>query len=151
MTLFSWGSRLAGVACAAILVQSFAVAPLTAQTDVVAERSAAMKAIGDQMKVFVPIAKGEQPFDAAKVKAAADIVLTELTRAETLFPAGSTGGRALPAIWEKPEEFAQGFENAKKAAADLAAATSKDQFDVAFKAMGGTCGACHQTYRKPEN
>lgn len=154
MKLVQWALRLAGIACVAFVAQSVTSLPLSAESAVVSEREAAMKAVGGQMRVFAPIAKGDQPFDGEKVKAAAEIVLANLTRAETLFPEGSTGGRALPAVWEKPTEFNHGFAKAKEAAAGLVevgTADAADGFAAAFKALGSTCGACHETYRGPEN
>ncbi|WP_170984168.1 c-type cytochrome [Rhodoligotrophos defluvii] len=127
-----------------------------AQDNPAAQREKAMETIGDQLKVLVPIARGEAEFDGAKVNEAASTILTQLNRAEGLFPEGSGGGetRALPAIWEKPDEFAAALNRAKEAAAAVAeAGKTNDQaaFQESFKALGASCAGCHRTFRAPES
>lgn len=124
-----------------------------AQNDPVQQREQAMKTIGGQLRVLAPIARGQEPFDGVKVNEAASIILDNLTQAQGLFPEGSAGGRALPAIWEQPEKFTQEFEDAKAAAtrlAEVGSANAEDQFADAFKAVGGSCGGCHENFRGPE-
>lgn len=59
---------------------------------------------------------------------------------------------ALPVIWEKKADFlailATGIAAAgeMKAAAEAGDATA---YAASIKALGGTCGQCHQTFRKP--
>jgi cytochrome c556 len=66
------------------------------------------------------------------------------------FPAGSEGGKALPAIWANYADF-EAKAAALKTAADAAAAATAgglEAFGPAFGAVGQACGACHQTYRQ---
>jgi cytochrome c556 len=58
--------------------------------------------------------------------------------------------RALPAIWQKPEDFAAKDRNFQQAAqAFKAAADAGDVNGVKakFADLGKTCKACHDTYR----
>lgn len=67
------------------------------------------------------------------------------------FPAGSTSAGARDEIWTNFDDFkAKAADNAK-AARDLQqlalAGTDKAAMVAAAKKMGGTCKACHQSYR----
>ena len=67
------------------------------------------------------------------------------------FPAGSTTAGARDEIWADFDDFkAKAADNAK-AARDLQqlalAGTDKAAMVAAAKKMGGTCKACHQSYR----
>ncbi|MDH4125207.1 MAG: cytochrome c [Gammaproteobacteria bacterium] len=74
---------------------------------------------------------------------------SELAR---LFPAGSNVGEseALPAIWEKPAEFAAAIDKLTNATSVfLAAAESgdKEAIAAAFRDVGGSCRGCHDQFR----
>lgn len=74
-------------------------------------------------------------------------------RIPSLFPAGSDQGKtdALPAIWANADDFAaraKAFEDASKKLAAAAATGDKAATGDAMKAVGGTCKACHDQYRK---
>lgn len=69
-----------------------------------------------------------------------------------LFSKGGTAGKtkALPAIWEKSDDFSKGAKNLRKAASELAdAAKSGDgaAVDVKVKALSNACGSCHKAFR----
>jgi cytochrome c556 len=69
-----------------------------------------------------------------------------------LFPTGSNVGEseALPAIWEKPEEFAGAISRAQDATAEFVkAAESGDQdaIGMAFRNVGLACRGCHDNFR----
>lgn len=69
-----------------------------------------------------------------------------------LFPEGSGTGKssALPAIWEKPEDFRRAMTAFEVAAADPGKAATTDPKAVgpAVDALGKTCKGCHDTFRK---
>jgi cytochrome c556 len=97
------------------------------------------------------MAQGAMPFDAAAAKAAMEKIAVNAAGIPALFPPGSEGGDALPAIWENFPDF-EAKAAALKTAADAAAAAADqglEAFGPAFGAVGQACGACHQTYRKP--
>src|ERR1043166_7983376 len=95
---------------AMLAVASFVLAAslAAAQTNPIAARKALMKANGDQAKIGAGIAKGEAPFDAAKVQAIFATFIDAAEKAPALFPYNSkTGGKteALPAIWKNKPDF----------------------------------------------
>jgi cytochrome c556 len=57
---------------------------------------------------------------------------------------------ALDVIWENKAEFenkAMALMNNANAFADLAATGDRGQTLGAFRALGGSCGDCHDTFR----
>lgn len=73
-----------------------------------------------------------------------------------VFPAGSggEGSRALPAIWENRADFMNKVTAIQTAAAQLVTASRSGDADAisnALRAVQGTCGSCHDTYRGPAN
>lgn len=125
-----------------------------AATGPIADRKAAMKGIGGANKSLGDMAKGDVPFDAAKVAAAYKTMEDNFTKAKSLFPDNAkTGGdtQALPAIWEKKADFMARLD---KAAADAkkTAASVKDLASLKTnhgEFAKGTCGGCHKDYRQP--
>jgi len=73
------------------------------------------------------------------------------------FPAGTGPNvgktRAKAEIWQKPEDFVVKAHDFTVAANELDAAAKRGdvgQIKTSFKALGGTCKACHDPYRAPE-
>lgn len=104
---------------------------------------------GDVMAAMV---REKRPMDAERFAEAAARLAALAPLAAEAFPAGSTSddSRALAKIWEDEVGFAKAlaaFED--KASALNVAVASQDQAAIgqAFKAMGGTCKSCHDTYR----
>ena len=67
-----------------------------------------MKANGEQAKIGAAIAKGEAPFDAAKVQTIFATFVEAAEKAPALFPDNSkTGGKteALPSIWKNKADL----------------------------------------------
>lgn len=149
-------SRLAALVVAA--VSSMAVAaPLLAQNpDVIAERQADMKAMGKEMGAIKKLVTGS-PEDLAQVKEHAAKISAVADEIPGLFPDGSDQGKteALPVVWTQHEDFLARAAKLKTLADQLSAtAGSGDakQTTAAFAALGKEgCGACHQTYRKPQS
>jgi len=81
------------------------------------------------------------------------VFATDGEKAAGLFPDSSKTGdtRALPAIWEKMDDFKAKMA---KFVADSKAAQAKVTDEASFKAtfpeVTKDCGACHQPYRKPQ-
>lgn len=117
-------------------------------------RQAGFKNLGKAFKAMSDQLRSGEP-DMAALQAAAASVPEITSGIETWFPAGSgpesgVKTEALPAIWEKPEDFVMKVGNFKAAAAALAVASksgSVDAISAAFRATGGTCKACHDNYR----
>ncbi len=72
------------------------------------------------------------------------------------FPKGSDKGKthALPAIWEKPEEFKQAGQKLGKALQEfISVSEMADEEDIkemqgAFKKVGKACKGCHEKFRE---
>ncbi|WDR06344.1 cytochrome c [Devosia rhodophyticola] len=116
--------------------------------DIVAVRQALMKEDGGILRQA-----GE--LSGAEAVAAMQTVITNYSHIPALFPEGSIVGDsgALPVIWEDFDAFTAivdtGTEAAKTA---MAAAEAGDgtAYGAALKALGGSCGACHQQFRQPQ-
>lgn len=68
------------------------------------------------------------------------------------FPAGSEGGRSLPAIWSDRNGFMNRVTAIQTATAELVEAAESgdaEAIGAALQAVRGTCGSCHNTFRGP--
>lgn len=125
------------------------LASQVAAQDVIEQRIKLMKANGAASKAL-KAAVPEKDYATIQVKA--KDIAEGMGKVEALFPKGSTSdkSRALPAIWEKWDDFTKDTTAAKKAAAELAdAAAAKDAslVDAKYKALGKACGDCHKPFR----
>jgi cytochrome c556 len=128
-----------------------AMAPAVyAQADVIAQRRAGLKRMGESMEALKRLSDARAPATAELARI--DDMITWFRGLPPLFPAGSGAGdtKALPAIWS---DFA-GFQTAAgnmvtQLTALRAAAASGDgaAFNTAFAATGPVCGACHRPFR----
>ncbi|MCJ2186761.1 c-type cytochrome [Novosphingobium beihaiensis] len=146
--LTALGLAAAAVVCGATLATA---APSAGTT--IATRKANFKKMGAAMKAL----KGElsgTPDKAAVLKAAKTIAATGRVQAK-LFPAGtgpSSGEKtdALPAIWTKRATFDAGMTKLVTEADKLitvANTGNASAMQAQFRAVGGTCGACHKQFR----
>lgn len=119
------------------------------------DRKAFMKENGRLLGTMGPMAKGEQPFDAAQALTMLEAfnAHSQMLDVAALFPEGSGEGdtRAAPAIWE---DFAEFQEHAEEFKADSAAAAATNPQDVqalqaAMGMIGENCASCHEEYRLP--
>jgi cytochrome c556 len=157
--------RLALALSAALLVTTGAIASLslTARADdlesVIKERQAAMKDIGAQMKAIYAVVDAKSG-DMADMQKRALQVKADITKAATLFPAGTSTDdfpgktHALPAIWKDMDTFKADATNLEAQADKLAAAAQGGDmaaFAAQFAATGKACGACHTNFRAKLN
>lgn len=124
----------------------------TAADDPAHQRHEAMETVQESFKPLRAIAVKEAPFDAAVVKKNATTILEKLKEAHGLFPAGSGGGdsRAKPEIWTDRAGFDKAMKDSQAAAAAMAAVTDEAAYVAAMKTLGGSCKACHDKYRLPQ-
>ena len=148
------------VACSAVLLATAA----TAQDQKALERAVAARQ--GLMNVHVleagplfGMAKGDVPYDAAMATDHAEALSSLTDYDETrMFPAGTSNAEmpdktwALPAIWEKPDEFQAAFEDLREAAETVAAEAGKgqEQLTAAVAELGKACGDCHETFRQKQ-
>lgn len=107
-----------------------------------------------------PMAQGEADYDADVAQQAADNIaaLAQMLGSDLYWVPGSSSedleeSRALPAIWEKPEEFQASITTFQEAAANLQSAAGTDLASLqgALGPLGQACGSCHESFRKPED
>lgn len=123
---------------------------VVADTDPIAERRNAMKAVGAATRDGAAIAKGEAPFDAAKAQAIFKVYVDASKKMPGLYPASAkTGGEttAAPKIWEDQAGFKAAFVKFETEAGAGASAANLDGFKAAFGNATKNCGSCHEAYR----
>ncbi len=121
---------------------------------VIGQRQENFEGIGDAFKAIRGQLEGGSP-DLAVIGTSASDINTRAQAITGYFPEGTSvedgfDTEALPAIWEKPEEFETAAQNLVEASATLASlAESGDAAAVVeqVKEMGGTCKACHDNFR----
>ena len=121
-----------------------------AQSNPIAERKDAMKAVGAATRDGAAMAKGEAAFDAAKAQAIFKTYADAAKKMPTLFPDSSkTGGdtTAAPKIWEDQAGFKAAFVKFEADAAAGASVANLDAFRTAFGAATKNCGTCHEVFR----
>ena len=130
-------------------------APAAAEVPpVIKERHDNFEAIGDAFKAVRGELEKDAP-DFALIAAKASDINTRAQKIEGHFPAGTSTAdgfktEALPAIWEKPEEFkaaAQKLVDESAKLASVAAEGDKAATGAQAMAMGGACKGCHDQFR----
>ncbi len=142
--------KLCGIALAAAIGFAGVVSLSEAQTDVIKQRQADMKANGASMKAINGILEANGP--AADVAAEAAKINGVAMEVATLFPAGSDQGdtKALPEIWQNPDDFAAKLKALQDESAMLVTAAEGGDMAVVkaqYEKLGGTCGGCHKMYK----
>lgn len=118
-------------------------------------RQGMMRIMALNLGVLGGMAKGEIAFDADQARAAADTMAAiSMVSQGLLWPEGtdydsSIYTAALPAIWEKPEEFKTAWAALAPAARGLQDAVDGGQAAIgpALGNAGKACGACHDKFR----
>lgn len=124
--------------------------------DLIKKRQDCMKAQGAAMGVFVPIMKGEKPFDAAVHKATFDTMGAACADWAKFFAPETAKGETLetwakPEIWSDPKAFEAVSAKAYAAGEALKAVTDEASFKAAFPAFGEGCKGCHEIARRPKS
>lgn len=103
------------------------------------------------------MAKGDVPYDAevATTRAGNLVALTTYSPVSLFVPGSSTkelgdDTRALPAIWEKTDQFIEDYQTLGEKAEIVAAEAGKgaEALRAAVGDLGRACGACHDDFRK---
>jgi cytochrome c556 len=121
----------------------------------VKQRQAAMTLQGKYMGPMGGMAQGKIPYNAAVVQRNAGFLEALSKMPWDGFDPNTKGVKsaALPAIWEKSDEFKKAAENFESEAAKLAQ-VSKSGDEAAVKAQigatGKACGACHEKFREKQ-
>jgi cytochrome c556 len=141
-----------------LMATALGLSVVSAFADVKEDREAFMKENGKLVfGTLGPVAKGEQPFDAAAVAAALKAYGDHAAKFDVaaLFPEGSggEGTESLPKIWEDAAGFQKSVDDYKAVAAAAAASNPADvtALQAQLDAIGKSCGACHEVYRLKKN
>ncbi|MGC1505730.1 MAG: cytochrome c [Sulfitobacter sp.] len=157
MKTFSKPHLATGIAAALIATASFADSHAAKSTNVdVAARQAMMGLVGQNMGVLGSTAKGEIAFNTGLVQAAAaNLNMLAKIDPTSLWTAGTEQGaadlsRAKPEIWSDAAGFATKLEAMASASAALMDVTDLEALRAGMGALGGSCKACHESYRGPK-
>ena len=122
------------------------------------DRHELMEEIGDQAKDINDAFNmgGGEGFDTSVIQRAGTVIAMKAHQIPDLFPKGSTDpkSRALPAIWDKWDDFVKLSKELEDQAQKLsAAAGAEDDENLKDKSkkMFATCKSCHDQFRKPED
>lgn len=124
--------------------------------DAVKGRQACMKSHGAGMGVFMPMMKGEKPFDKAAVAAVFADWDKSCADWDKFWAPGAEKGETLE-TWAKAEIWSdrKGFDAAGGVWYEGAEAVKASADEAAFKAaipkMGDGCKGCHEKFRRPKN
>jgi len=151
--------RLALAATALGLVTTLTALPAQAQfrnaEAAIKYRQSAMYLQNNHLSRLFAMANGQVPFDA-KVAAEQIEIVSALNRLQfTAFIDGSDKGNsnAKPEVWSEKDKFSAAATKSQEDIGKLVAAGktgSLDQIKAAVGAVGKSCKACHDDYRKPQ-
>jgi cytochrome c556 len=119
----------------------------------VKQRQAAMTLQGKYFGPMSGMAQGKVPYNATVVQRNAMYLATLSKMPWDGFDPNTKGVKsaALPAVWEKQDEFKKASERLESEAAKLAE-VSQNGDEAAVKAqigaVGKSCGGCHETFRE---
>ncbi|MDO5604269.1 MAG: cytochrome c [Paracoccus sp. (in: a-proteobacteria)] len=146
---------------AAILAAAPVIAPMGALAedaieDAIEAREGYMKMLNIDMGTLSGMARGDIPYDEAAARTAGNnIAALAGYDIAGLFIQGSapddgveTG--ALQAVWQNPDDFAAKYAQFQEAAAGAGDRVAGGAADIGpvLQALGGSCKACHDNYRK---
>jgi len=125
---------------------------------VITHRQGIYDVMAGHMKVLKSILFQKHP-KVADVNFHAKAILEAAKHHGNAFPKGSDKGKtaALPAIWEKPEDFKKAGQNLGKAlnefisVSEMADADDMADMQAAFKKVGGACKGCHDDFRNEDD
>ena len=117
-------------------------------------RTTAFKAMMPNFSSMGKMVKGEEPYEVEKFKTAAAAFTEESKKPFEHFQQDAEGnGDALPAVWERPDDFKAAedkFHAAVTALNTAAQSGNLEEIKVAYGVAGASCKACHDTFRRPK-
>lgn len=134
-----------------VISASPAFAQFQKAEDAIKYRQSAYSVMGTHFGRIGAVVKGEVPYNKDDVAKNAAIVATLSTLPWQAFGAGTEGGKAQPAIWTEAAKFKAGSEKMQTAITELNQAAQSGNLESikkAFGAVGQTCKACHDDFRK---
>ena len=118
-------------------------------------RQGLLKVVRSYFGPVYAMAGGHIPYDAAVVEKNGEALAALLPMINDVFRMDTSeadvASGALDGIWENWDDFAEkAAASAEKAAALAATAGNEDDTKAAFRALGGSCKACHDQYREQD-
>jgi cytochrome c556 len=140
------------ISVAAVMLATPASAQFQKPEDAVKYRQSALTVMGTHFGRIGAMVNGKAPFDAKSAQDSAQIVATLSTLPWAGFAANteSLKSRAKPEIWKEQAKFKEASDKmvAEVAKLEVAAKTGNlDTIKAAFGAAGGSCKACHDSFR----
>jgi cytochrome c556 len=153
----STGATPAATSSVAATAAAGPVTPEQAQR-IFHERHEGMEQIGKSSKAIRGELANGLP-DRDPVRSAAATIADLAGKSSGWFPAGTGQDvihktRALPAIWQKPQDFAakdRAFQQAAQAMKSAVDNGDPNAIKARFADLGKTCKACHDNYRAEEH
>ena len=145
--------RLLLISSSAVLFAVVGAFAHSGATGIVKERMHAMKKIAAATKAIATTDWQDVAIARSIVRANATVLNKHASEIVGLFPNNSIQGpsEAIPAIWERPEEFRQLAKILEASSGKLielsSTASAKDDIAPLFADISGTCKACHQVFR----
>ena len=135
-----------------LIVVGFIGVSAMAADDPAHERHELMEDVRDAAKPLGAMLRGEADYDHGTVMASLRTFEAAGARFGKLFPDGSQGGEAAPAIWEDREGFDEALSTwrAATAAAIEASPGSLEEAKVSVGPVFQSCKDCHDSYRIEE-
>lgn len=132
-----------------IIVVGLAGPSAIAGDDPAHERHELMEGVRDAAKPVGAMLRGKADFDQARLMESLRTFEAAGAKFGDLFPAGSEGGEAAPAIWEDREGFEDELSKwqAATAAAIEANPGSLDEAKPVVGRVMQSCKGCHDSYR----
>ncbi len=116
------------------------------------ERHELMESVKDAAQVVGPMLQGKKDYEAVAAMASLATWKEVGDKFGDLFPEGSEGGEAAPAIWEDRDGFNAALKEWQDATASAIAANPQtlDDAKATIGPVFNTCKNCHDTYRIEE-
>lgn len=135
----------------AALVAVPAHAQFASAQDAVRYRQSAMTLMAAHFGRLVAVARGAAPDDPAQVKENAQVLQMLASLPWPAYGPGMQGGDSKSGIWSNPADFKKKHEALQANIAALSAAADTGdiaKLRAAVGAVGASCKACHDAYRK---
>lgn len=119
-------------------------------------RQALFQVLYYNLNMISGMARGSVEFDASIAQRNAERLAAMAPMIPEMFAANDTRSfnvetEALPIIWDQMSEFsekAMNLENAANTFAQIASGGDRNAIIGGIRALGGTCGSCHDTFRE---
>lgn len=123
--------------------------------DAVEERERLMKAYKKDFGLIGKMVKGETPYDAAALQAAADSLDANAGKPWVHYTPESANEKseAKAEVWSKPDEFKKEIDKFTAATAALKTAAAAGNLDAVKKPVGDvgqSCKSCHDAFREDD-